>query len=54
MEAFEAGDFLYVFPRFLGFETHFFLKNFLIKKELVTLEQLAWNIKINEIYASVS
>ena len=31
-QAFEAGDFLKIFLRFLGFEAHFVIKIFLIKK----------------------
>ena len=32
VELFEAGDFLNVFLRFWGFEAHFLIKIFLIKK----------------------
>ena len=31
-QAFEAGDFLNIFLRFWGFEVHFLVKIFLIKK----------------------
>ena len=33
-EAFEAADFLNIFLRFLGFEAHFLIKIFLLKKNV--------------------